>query len=87
MTIEVSSMEYLLPIILSTCAFTFAIMTAGFSIFAYATVVGLKNSTHKIEYMPLPTPGDPDYDEYNKSDKELEKEFNRQLQNDVDELF
>lgn len=41
-----------IAIIIASLALLFSICTVIFSILAYSTVVGLKNSTHNIQYMP-----------------------------------
>lgn len=43
--------------IISVLALAFSFLTAGFSILAYANVIGLRNSTHKIQWMPMQEQG------------------------------
>lgn len=43
---------------MSSVAVLLTLITAGFSILAYAKVVGMEKSTHKMEYVPLPIPED-----------------------------
>lgn len=40
-------------LVASLLALLFSICTVGFSILSYCKVVGLENSSHKVQYMPL----------------------------------
>ena len=43
----------IITLILSIVAIILTSITAGFSILAYSRVVGLENSTHRVEMVPL----------------------------------
>lgn len=43
-----------ITLVLSICAILFSATTAILSFLAWSTVVGLKNSTHQIQWMPIP---------------------------------
>ena len=49
-------MSSYLPLVLSSTAVLLTMITAGFSVLAYAKVIGMEKSTHKMEYVPLPVP-------------------------------
>ena len=51
--------------IISLLALLFSLVTSIFSILSFCYVIGLKNSTHKIQYMPMPS-----YDNINDSQEE-----------------
>ena len=40
-------------LLIAALALLFSICTVSFSILAYCKVVGLENSTHKVQYMPM----------------------------------
>jgi len=62
---------------LSLSAIITSSITAIFSILAYCKVVGLENSTHRIEYMPAPMPQNLPEDQLDgMSAEELAKGFN-----------
>ncbi len=42
-----------LTLLMAALALLFSFCTVLFSILAYCNVVGLKNSTHKVQYMPF----------------------------------
>lgn len=42
-----------ITLILSSVSILFTGITAFFSILAYSKVVGLENSTHKVQYVPM----------------------------------
>jgi hypothetical protein len=70
---------------LSIAAFAFSMTTAIFSFLAYTTTVGLKNSTHQISYMPVPTDDKGNYE--NPTGKELLKEFSEKIYPDDEHDF
>jgi len=43
-----------IPLVLSICAILFTGVTAFFSVMAYAKVIGMEKSTHRIEWKPIP---------------------------------
>lgn len=47
-----------LTFLMAALALLFSFITVLFSILAYCNVIGLKNSTHKVQYMP--------FDEFNR---------------------
>lgn len=47
-------MSSYLPLVLSSTAVLLTMITAGFSILAYAKVVGMEKSTHQIQWEPVP---------------------------------
>lgn len=49
-------MSSYLPLVLSSTAVLLTLITAGFSILAYAKVVGMEKSTHQVQFQPIPTP-------------------------------
>jgi hypothetical protein len=53
----------ILTLVFSIVAVLFSLSTCIFSILAYTKVVGLQNSTHKIQYMPMPGPEQVNQDE------------------------
>ena len=40
-------------LLIAALALLFSVCTVSFSILAYCKVVGLENSTHKVQYMPM----------------------------------
>lgn len=59
-----------IALILSLVSILFTMVTAIFSLLAYAKVVGMEKSTHQIQWMPV----DADTTD-NKIDKEMYKAF------------
>jgi len=53
---RINSMSELMSMVIGLSAILFSGVTAGFSILAYCKVVGLEKSTHKVQFMPVPTP-------------------------------
>ena len=41
------------PLVLSVISILFTGVTAIFSVLAYTTVIGLQNSTHKVQWVPF----------------------------------
>lgn len=68
--------------VLSVSAILFSGVTAVFSVLAYAKVVGMEKSTHRIQYMPAPMPDLSDSG--NPTGKDLAKQF---MPDDYDEEF
>lgn len=93
-------MEIILTLVFSIVAVLFSLSTCIFSIFAYAKVVGLQNSTHKIQYMPVPTPDSISEDEPDDLvekgdmiekaggvDKQLLKDFKEKMYPDIEDEY
>lgn len=56
--------------ILTGLALLFSLCTVGFSIMAYCKVIGLENSTHQVQYMPVEQ-----YSSFQESIKESKEEY------------
>ena len=65
--------------IISGLAICFSLITCVFSILAYAKVIGLENSTHKIEWVPVDQNAPASDDE-----KELDDAFLKSLHDDLE---
>ena len=61
----------IISLVLSILAIILTSITAIFSVLAYSNVVGLKNSTHQIQYMPV-DPNEPEL-----TDGELNKQMRK----------
>lgn len=59
-----------LSLVLSGTALLFSFLTAGFSIYAFAYMVGVKKSTHQVQMMPVS-----DIDNTNPTGMDLAKQF------------
>lgn len=59
----------IISISLGATAFFISLIAAGLAFFAWSTVVGLKNSTHRVQYIPVK---DPEFNKY--TDKDLKEQ-------------
>ena len=71
-----------ITLILSIVSILFTGVTAFFSIYAYATCVGLEKSTHQVQMVPLEGYGGPTGDELV---ADMGKEFNEFAQATLDQ--
>jgi hypothetical protein len=67
-----------ITLVLSICAILFSATTAILSFMAWSTVVGLKNSTHQIQWMPIPD------EEKGPEGEDLVKEMGEHMYPDLD---
>jgi hypothetical protein len=74
----------IIVISLAAAALFIASIAAIFAFLAWSTVVGMKNSTHRIQYLPVK---DPEFNQFKSSDLEpgLDEEGNRIPVNGGDE--
>ena len=71
-------MNLSIEIFFSVLALLFSFLTAGFSILAYCKVVGLENSTHKVQYVAA--------QEYSDFTKELSENIQEDKKVDLEKL-
>lgn len=64
--------------LISLLAILFSLVTAIFSILSFCKVVGLENSTHKIQYLPL--------QEYNDFNKEMSENIEEGKKVDLEKI-
>lgn len=64
--------------LISLLAILFSLVTAIFSILSFCKVVGLENSTHKIQYLPL--------QEYNDFNKEMSENIEEGKKIDLEKI-